>query len=110
MKKIIVILAMTMALPAVNAFALTGSSAATPNVGGFNRTNKVHTAYIGNAALNAWAAVAAHEAGDKEYWTSSAFGGIAFKTVTPGASNGTTATDPPATPTDSTVAGAYTTM
>ena len=110
MKKIIVILALAMALPAVNAFAIGTSSALAPVVGGFNKTNKVTTAYIGNSTGTAWAAVSAHEAGDKEYWTSSAFGGIAYKTVTPGSSNGNTAASPPATPTDSTVAGGYTTM
>jgi len=110
-KKMIVILALAaLALSAASAFAISNSSALVPTIAGFNPTNKVKAAYIGNAAGTAWAAVAAHAAGDKEYWTSSAFGGIAYKTVTPGDTNGGTATDAPSTPTDSTVAGGYTTL
>lgn len=109
-KKMIVILALALALSAANAFAISSSSALVPTISGFNPTNKVKAAYIGNAAGSAWGAVAAHAAGDKEYWTSSAFGGIAYKTVVPGDSNGGTATGAPNTPTDSTVASGYTTL
>ena len=112
MKKIIVILAMALALPAATAFAaMTTSSQAAPTVGGFNPTNKVSTAYIGNTAGSAWAAVSGHAAGDKEYWTSSAFGGIAAKSVTVGAGGAAdNATGAPSSPTDSAVPSAYTTM
>lgn len=111
MKKMIVILAMTMALPAASAFAIGTTSASAPaGLKGFNKTNKVNVSYIGNSDSNAWAAVSAHEGGDKEYWTSSAYGGVAFKSVTPGSSNGGTATGAPSTPTDSSLASGYTSM
>lgn len=111
MKKMIVILAMAMALSATSAFAMSTSSATAPiGLKGFNKTNKVNVSYIGNAALNAWAAVSAHEAGDKEYWTSSAYGGVAYKTVVPSSTNGGTAVGAPATPTDSTLNSNYTSM
>jgi hypothetical protein len=111
MKKMIVILAVAMVMSAASAFAISTTSAAAPsNLKGFNKTNKVNVYYLGNAASTAWASVSAHEAGDKEYWTSSAYGGVAFKTVTPGSTNGTTATGAPSTPTDSSLASGYTSM
>lgn len=111
MKKMIVIIAIAMALSAANAFAISTSSATAPvGLKGFNPTLKVNTYYIGNASSNAWAAVSAHQAGDKEFWTSSAYGGVAYKTVTPDPTNGTNATGAPATPTDSTLASGYTSM
>lgn len=109
--KLIIILAAAMALSATSALAMGTSSAAAPaGLKGFNKTNKVNVYYIGNTDLNAWASVTAHEGGDKEYWTSSAYGGVAYKTVTPGTGNGTVATGAPATPTDSTLASGYTSM
>jgi len=82
---------------------------------GFNPTKNVNLHFKENAASNnvttTWASVSAHAQGDKEFVTSSAFGGIAFKVVTPGATNGTTAPTAPATPTDSSVPGSgYTKM
>jgi len=83
---------------------------------GFNPTKNVNLHFKENTPSNnvttTWAAVSAHSQGDKEFVTSSAFGGIAFKVVTPGATNGTTAPTAPATPTDSSIPGgsAYTKM
>ena len=111
MKKTIVILAVAMLMSAGGALAMTSSSAPFPaGLKGFNPTLKVNGYYIGNTDLNAWAAVTAHQAGDKEYWSSSAYGGVAYKTVTPGTGNGTAATGAPSTPTDSTLASGYTSM
>jgi hypothetical protein len=110
MKKMIVVLAIAMALSAATAFAIgTTSTAAPAGLKGFNPTNNVTTNYVGNAAGNAWAAVSQHLSGDKTYWTSSAFGGIAFAPV---AIIGTVpvANGAPNSPTDSTVASGYTTM
>jgi len=110
-KKTVVILAIVMAFSAAKSFALTTTATqATNTLKGFNPTNKVKVYYVGNSSSNAWAAVSAHEGGDKEYWTSSAFGGLAYKTVTPGTSNGTNPTGAPSTPTDSSVPSSYTTM
>jgi hypothetical protein len=106
MKKMIVLLALALSALATQAFAAMDLSV----LNAFHQSNKVNITAVKNSTFDAWGAVAAHQAGDKEYWTSSAFGGIAFKTVTPGTSNGTATTDIPQTSTDSTVPSAYTTM
>lgn len=102
MKKLIALIALALALPAANAFA---ADAAAPAVSGFNPTNKVTTRWDKNGNIS-WAAIAYHSAGDKQYWTSSAFGGIAWKAkdTTPAASGA------PGSATDSTVVTGYTTM
>lgn len=109
MKKIIPILAAALMISATSALAATTVTIA--NVKGFNKTNKVNTTAVKNAAENAWSACSAHNAGDKEYATSSAYGGLAYKTVTPGTANCTISPAAPGTPTDSAIPGSgYTAM
>jgi hypothetical protein len=108
MKKVIVMLAIAML--SSNAYA---TAVVVDNVKGFNKTKNVNLTAENNgtSAPTTWSLISAHGQGDKEFWTSSAFGGLASKTVVPGTSNGTAVpTGVPATPTDSTVAGGYTTM
>lgn len=108
MKKIVLALALAML------YASSASAAATTvtltNVKGFNKTNKVNVSAQKNSLYNAWAAASAHEGGDKQYATTSAYGGLAYSTVDPGSSNGTTPPAAPATPTDSTKPANYTAM
>ena len=103
--KMIVLLAFALTLLASQAFA---DSALGTTVKGFNASNKVTVMGNKNANGDAWTAAASHSAGDKQFVTTSAWGGIGFITVTPG----TTLTAPtaPATPTDSTIPSGYTTM
>jgi hypothetical protein len=107
MKKMIVLLALALSALATQAFAAAVDLSV---LNAFHQSNKVNITAEKNSSVDAWAAISAHQAGDKEYWTSSAFGGIAFKTVTPGSSNGTAAPTAPSTSTDSTVDTSYTTM
>lgn len=107
MKKIVLALALAML------YASSASAATTvtlTNVKGFNKTNKVTVTAVKNDLFNAWAAASAHEGGDKEYATTSAYGGLAYKTVNPGSTNGTAAPSAPATPTDSTKPDGFTEM
>jgi len=108
MKKIVLALALAML------YASSASAAATTvtltTVKGFNKTNKVTVSAQKNSLYNAWAAASAHEGGDKEYATTSAYGGLAYKTVNPGTSNGTAPPAAPATPTDSTKPSGFTEM
>jgi hypothetical protein len=109
MKKMIVLLAFALTVMATQAFADTAM--VLTNLKGFNKTNKITVTGNKNTSLDAWSAASAHEAGDKEFATSSAYGGIVFKIVNPGATNGTSAPAAPSTSTDSSVpAGGYTTM
>ena len=114
MKKTIAILAFAM-LCATSSFA--GVGATNTNVTqvlgtlkGFNSTKNVNLYFQENAAFSTWAAASAHNQGDKQFATTSAFGGIASKTVTPSNTNGTTSFTAPASPTDSTSPSGYTTM
>jgi hypothetical protein len=77
-------------------------------VKGFHATNGVTLKGVVNGAGDAWATLAVHSKGDKEYGTTSAFGGLYYKTVDPGSTAGTPAA--PATSTDSTVPSGYTTL
>jgi hypothetical protein len=113
MKRVIVLIAYAMSVTsafgaaAVNQIDLT-------LVKGFNGTKNVNCKASNNmsgSVATTWAANSAHTQGDKQFWTSSAFGGIASKTVVPGTTNASIApTTVPNTPTDSTVDSAYTTM
>lgn len=108
MKKIIPILAAALMISATSALAATTVTIA--NVKGFNKTNKVNTTAVKNTAENAWAACSAHHAGDKEYATTSAYGGLAYKTITPASTNCSSAPSAPNTPTDSAMPSNYTAM
>lgn len=108
MKKIIVILAAALMLSATSALAATTVTISA--VKGFNKTNKVNTAAVKNSNENAWSACSAHNAGDKEYATTSAYGGLAYKTVTPASTNCTASPSAPSTPTDSAMPSGYTAM
>lgn len=77
-------------------------------VKGFHGTNGVTLKGYVNAGGDAWATLAKHAKGDKEYGTTSAFGGLYYKTVAPSDSVGTPSA--PSTSTDSSVPSGYTTM
>ncbi len=115
MKKVIITLAAAM-LYASTAFAGVGATntnvtSVAGSLKGFNPTKNVSLYFQENAEFTTWGAVSAHSQGDKEFVTSSAFGGIASKVVTPGSTNGTSSPTAPTTPTDSTVPGTgYTAM
>jgi hypothetical protein len=114
MKKTIAILAVTM-LWAANSFAGVGASntdskTMAGSLKGFNSTKNVNLYFQENAAFTTWNAVSAHTQGDKEFSTTSAFGGIASKTVNPSSTNGTTSIAAPSSPTDSTTPAGYTAM
>ena len=114
MKRTIAILAFAM-LYATSAFAGVGAtntqaSAVVGSLKGFNSTKNVNLSFQENAAFSTWAAAAAHTQGDKEFATTSAFGGIASKTVNPSSTNGTTSFTAPNTPTDSATPSGYTAM
>ena len=102
---------------AAPAFAVTTNSA--PNttlLKGFNATKNVATMYTtgctatvnGLTTDNCWGASAGHASGDKNYATTSAFGGVAQKPVTP--ADTVAAPSAPQSPTDSTVPSGYTAM
>ena len=89
---------------AISLFASTAFAFTPPATGlkGFNPSKNVDLAYAkGGTSPNfdRWAAVSQHKSGDKNFFTSNAYGSLAVKTVTPGA----TVSDPsaPATATDS---------
>lgn len=108
MKKIIVLLAFVML--SATAYAGTVDQAL---LKGFNKTKNVTLTASNDMANNVatvWAAASAHSQGDKEFATTSAFGGVASKTVVPGTTNGTAAPSAPQTPTDSTTPSGYTAM
>ncbi|HEY6837794.1 MAG TPA: hypothetical protein VI389_03545 [Geobacteraceae bacterium] len=107
MKKVILTLAVAM-LFASQAYAAT--TVTITNVKGFNQTLKVNISAQKNTDFNAWAACTAHQAGDKQYATTSAYGGLSYLVVTPGTSNCTAAPTAPTTPTDSTIPSGYTSM
>ncbi|HEX2975967.1 MAG TPA: hypothetical protein VHO68_08515, partial [Bacteroidales bacterium] len=114
MKKIIITLAAAM-LYATTAFAGVGATntdvkTMAGSLKGFNPTKNVNLYFQENAEFTTWNAVSAHSQGDKEFSTTSAFGGIASKTVTPGSTNGTASIAAPTTPTDSTTPSGYTAM
>ncbi len=81
---------------------------------GFNKTKNVTVVYQKGctsstaSTMNCWASASSHAAGDKQYATTSAFGGLGFQTVTPGAT--LTAPSAPSTPTDSACPSGYTSM
>jgi hypothetical protein len=97
MKKI---LALTFCLSIVATSSFAAVTGELPNAKGFNPTKFVHgNRTIGGTASDAWGAVTAHEKGDKQFWTSNAFGGIGVLTVDPGTALPTATA--PATSTDS---------
>jgi len=108
MKKIV--LALALSIMYASLASATDVTITPANIKGFNRTNKVNVAVAKNGDGNAWGAASAHEAGDKEYATTSAFGGLSYKTVTPSSTNGKSAPSAPQTPTDSAVPTNYTAM
>lgn len=108
MKKVIALLAFTML--SSTAYAATVDQTV---LKGFNRTKNV-TLIANNDMTNnvatVWSVCSAHTQGDKEFVTTSAFGGVASKTVVPGTTNCSAAPAVPNTPTDSAVPSGYTTM
>ena len=108
MKKVILTLAVAMLFSATYATAAT--TVTNSNVKGFNSTLKVNLVAQKNTEENAWAACAAHQAGDKQYATTSAYGGLSYMTVIPGTGNCTAAPAAPSTPTDSAIPSGYTSM
>lgn len=109
MKKVVVILAVALFFASnATAGSLTASQAP-----GFNPTKNVRNDYASSATVsggpvNVFALSANHQSGDREFATTSAFGGIAFKTINPGAAP--TAPSTPGSPTDSAVPSGYTNM
>lgn len=93
---------------AAPAFAAT--DAAPPStLQGFNATKNVTVKYTtGGSPADRFSAASGHSAGDKNYATTSAFGGIAQKTVTVGAT--VAAPSAPGSSTDSAVPSGYTSM
>ena len=112
MKKIIILLAVALLYTQSHmaSAASTANATAPTTLKGFNATKDVNLRYGTNSLVNAWSAASAHYQGDREYATTSAFGGIAFKTVSPGSTNGTVSPSAPNSPTDSTVPSGYTKM
>lgn len=108
------LLALLIAASATPAVATTPDPAV---LKGFNSTKNVSVVYNtgctatatgGGTTYNCWGAASSHSAGDKQYATTSAFGGIGFVVVTPGAS--LTAPSAPSTPTDSTIPSGFSAM
>ena len=98
MRKMIVLVAAAMTLLASQAFA---TNADLTKCGGFHPSTGVTTVATLNGTVDAWGAVAAHVKGDKQYATTSAWGGIAWTTV-PVGTVPTAADTVPNTSTDST--------
>lgn len=102
-KYIIVSIAAMMYAP--QAFA--AAPATDGSLKGFNATKNVTINYtLGcspatGTGSQCWGAASSHMSGDKQFWSSSAYGGLAFQTVTPGSS--ISAPTAPATPTDSAI-------
>jgi hypothetical protein len=97
-KKITIVIAIS--LFATAAFATTPPS----TLKGFNASKNVTLEYAkGGTSPNfdRWAAVSQHTSGDKNFFTSNAYGGLASKTVVPGST--VSAPSAPATATDSSV-------
>jgi hypothetical protein len=88
---------------AISLFASAAFAAEAPtDLKGFNKSKNVTLKYAkAGSPADRWAAVAQHTSGDKNFFTSNAYGGLAVKTVTPG----DTVSDPsaPGSATDSTV-------
>ena len=85
-KKMILILGVVML--AAPAFAQNPDPAV---LKGFNASKNVTVSYtrgqVGSTGIyDRWAAISSHSSGDKQFFTSNAFGGLAYQTVTPGAS------------------------
>jgi hypothetical protein len=103
MKKVIITL--TLLAFASTAFAAAPSS----SLQGFKASKNVTTDYQnGGSPADRWAGASGHSAGDKNYATTSAFGGMAQKTVTPGATVAAPAA--PGSSTDSAVPSTYSSM
>ncbi len=105
----------TLALLLIAASATSAFATAPPEtLKGFNKTKNVTTDYQNGCTsttagtMNCWAAASGHSAGDKDYATTSAFGGLGYVSVTPGAT--VTAPSAPNTPTDSACPANYTSM
>lgn len=92
------------------AFAAQAFAAAPPaTLQGFNATKNVTIDYDLQCTNNCWIGASGHSSGDKNFATSSAFGGIAQKTVVPG-TDVAAPTNTMETPTDSTLDTSWTKM
>lgn len=103
MKKCLIVL-LTATFFATSAMATSISPLTGANAPGFNPTKSVTVAYssaaTGGASLpNVFSMGSAHAAGDRQFNTTSVYGGLTFVAITPGTTP--TAPSTPASPTDS---------